>query len=78
MSTIRTLAAGLSELLRLNAHSGEKDGAASLFQLLDCPQQPVHREAIALTIEILKETKGTFKSKRLGDLRARLESLLEN
>jgi hypothetical protein len=36
------------------------------------------QEAVVETIRVLEETKGSFKSKALGDLRTRLELLLEH
>lgn len=74
MATIRTLAACLSELLNLRADAG--DCMRNLCELLDCPQQPVHRQAIEDTIAVLKKTKEAFKSKELAELRVKLESLL--
>ena len=76
IGTIRTLAACLSELLRLGARSGVDWGSHNLCELLDCPQQPAHRQAIVETIEVLKKTKDTFKSKALAELRTQLEDLL--
>jgi CheY-like chemotaxis protein len=75
--TIRTLAACLSELLELCARSGVDRCARDLCELLDCPQQPVHRQAIVDTITVLKKTKEMFKSKDLAELRTRLEALLQ-
>ena len=46
---------------------------AFLCELLDCPEQPTHRRAIVHTIEVLKKTKDTFKSKVLANLREELE-----
>jgi PAS domain S-box-containing protein len=76
IGTIRTLAACLSELLGLCARSVAEGAACDLCELLDCPQQPVHRQAIVETIEVLKKTKDTFKSKALAELRTKLEQLL--
>jgi len=76
IGTIRTLAACLSELLELCARSGVDGRELGLCELLDCPQRPVHREAIVDTITVLKKTKQTFKSKELAELRTRLEDLL--
>jgi DNA-binding response OmpR family regulator len=78
MATIRTLASCLSELLELAARLGTSSDAQSLCELLDCPQQGVHRRAILTTIQVLKETKDTFKSKVLANLRTELEGLLES
>ena len=74
--TIRTLAACLSELLELHSRSGVDGGAVDLCRLLDCPQQPVCRQAITETITVLKKTKETFKSKELAELRTKLQVLL--
>lgn len=76
--TLRTLAACLSDLLSLAAQSQEDWATQNLCELLDCPQQPLHRQAIAHTIDVLKQTKGTFKSKTLADLRTQLEMLLQH
>jgi DNA-binding response OmpR family regulator len=76
IGTIRTLAASLSELLQLCARSAVDCGAQNLCELLDCPQQPVCRQAIAETITVLKKTKESFKSKELAELRTKLEALL--
>ncbi len=76
IGTIRTLAACLSELLELYARSDVDGHAQNLCELLDCPQRPVHRQAIVDAIEVLKKTKDTFKSKALAELRTKLENLL--
>jgi CheY-like chemotaxis protein len=76
LGTIRTLAACLSDLLRLGAGPDAGRGPASLCELLDCPQQPAHRQAIVHAIAVLKRTKDAFKSKSLAELRTYLEDLL--
>ncbi|MDY0168703.1 MAG: PAS domain-containing protein [Thermoguttaceae bacterium] len=76
LSTIRTLAACLSELVGLYSRSGGEGCAESLCELIGCPMLPVHRQAIVDTIAVLKKTKDTFKSKELAELRTRLEALL--
>lgn len=75
LATIRTLAACLSELLTRGAASGV-EWSSNLCQLLDCPQQPGHRQAIVHAIDVLRQTKETFKSKALAELRTNLEDLL--
>lgn len=74
--TVRTLASCLSELLRVDATRSPRGDSANLCLLLDCPQRPLHRAAVRETVEVLKRTKNTFKSKELGELRAKLERLL--
>jgi DNA-binding response OmpR family regulator len=76
MATIRTLASGLSDLLDLYSRTVDSPETHNLCELLDCPQEPDHRQAIVKSIQVLKETKGTFKSKKLGELRAELEGML--
>lgn len=76
--TIRTVAACLSELLKLEWMQPHRDSCLDLCKLLDCPQQPVLREAIRHTIEVLETTKFRFKSKELKRLREDLETLLGN
>jgi DNA-binding response OmpR family regulator len=75
VGTIRTLAACLSELLRLSPQSGVDSGSSNLCELLDCPQRTIHRQAIVDTIAVLKRTKEAFKSKELAELRTKLEQL---
>lgn len=76
--TIRTLAACLSELLKLEREQPHRDSCHDLCKLLDCPQQPVLRTAIEHSIEVLEATKYRFKSKELKRLREDLETLLGN
>ncbi len=73
MSTIRTLASCLSDLLSIATPAGGDQRLPFLCEMLDCPRQPAHREAIAHAIDVLKKTKDTFKSKVLAGLRAELE-----
>ncbi len=76
IGTIRTLAACLSELLELAARSDAKCESQNLCELLDCQQQPLCRNAIIETIEVLKKTKDAFRSKLLANLRVELEGLV--
>ncbi len=76
MSTSRTLAACLSDLLALySGDAGER--RPFLCELLDCPQHPTHRQAILHAIDVLKKTKDSFKSKVLAGLREDLERTME-
>jgi len=76
--TIRLLAACLSELLKLEHPQEHREYCPDLCQLLDCPRQPVLRQAVGHTIRVLRQTRGKFKSKELAELRVSLETLLEN
>ena len=46
-------------------------------QLINCPRGLQLRDAIQETVRVLEETKGSFRSKTLGNLRRQLELLLE-
>jgi CheY-like chemotaxis protein len=48
----------------------------NLCRVLDCPQWSAHQSAFRDTIQVLQEVKRRFKSKELGDLRAKLEEHL--
>ncbi|HET9065552.1 MAG TPA: response regulator [Gemmatimonadales bacterium] len=49
---------------------------AHACQIINCPRGAQLTQAIKETVEILESTKGSFKSKALGDLRHKLELLL--
>lgn len=70
---IRSLASCLSDLLILWCKPATEHGISSLCELLDCPQQPVHRQAILHAIDVLEKTKDNFKSKQLAELRVNLQ-----
>jgi len=73
LATIRTLASCLSDLLILWHKPAADHGLHNLCELLECPQHPVHRQAILHAIEVLEKTKDNFKSKQLAELRTHLE-----
>jgi len=74
VTTIRTLASCLSDLLILRGKTEADHGLSNLCDLLDCPQRAAHRQAILNAIEVLERTKDNFKSKALAELRLRLEN----
>ena len=76
LATIRTLAACLSDLLVLWHKPTADHGLRNLCELLECPQLPVHRQAILHAIDVLEKTKDSFKSKQLAELRANLQKVL--
>jgi hypothetical protein len=75
--TFRNIIASLSGLRHLtesiakNCPGVPKDTCP----LFSCPRLDRMKEAVAETIEVLWETKGSFKSARLADHRRRLEEL---
>ena len=46
--------------------------------LFNCPRLNMFTEAVSETVEILEHSKGKFRSKELGELRKKLDSLLKN
>jgi ActR/RegA family two-component response regulator len=77
ISAVRDVSTALSQILRLRAALGCQDGNQSLCRLLDCREHPNYEDAIIEAIDTLQRTKNSFKSKDLGNLRLRLESVLE-
>lgn len=73
--TLRNVMGSLSDLEHLGqALAGKADEQPQHpCQLINCPRGAQLQQAVEDTISVLEETKGTFKSKTLGDLRQRLE-----
>ncbi len=73
--TLRNVMGSLSDLEHLGqALAGKADETPQHpCQLINCPRGAQLQQAVDDTIAVLEETKGTFKSKTLGDLRHRLE-----
>ena len=59
------------------AHGGRPDQAIDLCESLRCPRLAAYEEALNETIAVLEKTKHAFRSKDLGVLRKRLETVLE-
>jgi DNA-binding NarL/FixJ family response regulator len=72
----RNIYGALADLRRLTGSFPETDAGVEPCHLLDCPKLASMTEALAETIRILKDTKSAFKSKELGELRKKLEKIL--
>jgi len=77
LSLVRDVSTVLTQMLQLRDSLGCRDGGQTLCSLLDGTMHPNYKDAIADSIEILRQTKSSFKSKELRALRLRLESILE-
>jgi hypothetical protein len=55
---------------------GGVEGATDVCRMMQCPRLTVYREALEGTVEVLAETKNSFRSKDLGLLRSKIERLL--
>ncbi len=74
--TLRNVMGSLSDLEHLGqALAGKGDAQSHPCQLINCPRGAQLQQAIDDTIAVLEDTRSTFKSKALGDLRHRLELL---
>lgn len=77
--TLRNVMGSLTDLEQLGrALNNQPKSDQHACQLINCPRGMQLQEAVAETIKVLEETKGSFKSKALGDLRAKLELLMEH
>jgi len=78
--TLRNVMGSLTDLEQLGRALTTRTPPAGAHpcQLINCPRGAQLRQAVEDTIAVLEETKGSFKSKALGDLRARLELLLKH
>ena len=74
--TLRNVMGSRTDLEQLGrALAGQQAERVHACQLINCPRGAQLQAAVEETISVLEETKGSFKSKQLGDLRQRLELL---
>ncbi len=64
----------LKQLLDLALQANPSQGVCGIRE---CPRLSLFQEALRTSVETLEHTKGSFKSKELGDLRRQLTALLE-
>jgi hypothetical protein len=76
--TLRNVMGSLTDLEQLGRALAGQPVGKHPCQLLNCPRGAQLQEAVRETIRVLEETKSAFKSKALGELRQRLELLLEH
>jgi len=76
--TLRNVMGSLTDLEQLGRALAGNPVGAHPCQLLNCPRGSQLQEAVRETIRVLEDTKHAFKSKALGELRQRLELLLEH
>lgn len=75
--TLRNVMGSLTDLQQLGRALAGKPVDQHTCQLLNCPRGAQLQEAVKETIRVLEETKHAFKSKALGELRHKLELMLE-
>jgi DNA-binding NtrC family response regulator len=76
--TLRNVMGSLSDLGVLGQAISGRQVGANPCQLMNCPRGAQLQAAVRETVAVLEETKGSFKSKQLGDLRQQLELLLQH
>ena len=76
--TLRNVMGSLTDLEQLSRAVAQQPVTEHPCQLMNCPRGSQLQEAVVETIRVLEETKGAFKSKALGDLRHKLELLLQH
>jgi len=76
--TLRNVMGSLTDLEQLGRALSGTSAERHACQILNCPRGAQLMEAVQETIRVLEETKGAFKSKQLGDLRHRLELVLQH
>jgi DNA-binding response OmpR family regulator len=76
--TLRNVMGSLTDLQQLSRALANQPVDQHPCQLMNCPRGAQLQEAIVETIRVLEETKGAFKSKALGELRQKLELLLQH
>jgi CheY-like chemotaxis protein len=75
--TLRNVMGSLTDLEQLGKALSAQPVQAHPCQLLNCPRGAQLRDAVVATVRVLEETKSSFKSKTLADLRQQLELMLE-
>lgn len=76
--TLRNVMGSLTDLEQLGRALSNQTVDSHPCQLMNCPRGAQFQQAVKETIQVLEDTKGSFKSKALGDLRHKLELLLEH
>lgn len=76
--TLRNVMGSLTDLDQLGKALAGKTPAEHPCQLMNCPRGGQLLAAVRETVDVLEATKHSFKSKALGDLRHKLELLLDH
>jgi DNA-binding response OmpR family regulator len=76
--SISNIALCLNDIKNVAESSARLNNVNEVCQLLSCPRSASLVSAIKETINTLEDTKRSFKSKELGELRRKLEAIIEN
>ena len=76
MTHLAKLSGGIQQTLAL-MQKDKPPSNVNVCDLLSCPRMARYQEALRETVAVLEKTKRAFKSKDLGELRQKIEVLLE-
>jgi DNA-binding response OmpR family regulator len=74
--TLNSVANSLLDIKHLTESIIRHEPVDAVCHLVHCPRLDVFKGAIGETVKVLEKTKGAFKSKELGDLRRKLETMV--
>jgi DNA-binding response OmpR family regulator len=77
LAALRTIVDGVGDITTLGEIVSETSGSVEPCGPNHCPRLLTALSAITETILVLESTKSAFKSRQLGELRGRLQSLLD-
>jgi len=75
--TYRNVVGAISDMKYLTETLALQSGEQDVCHLLNCPRLTALTDALEQTIDVLEETKSAFRSKKLGELRQKLEELVK-
>jgi DNA-binding response OmpR family regulator len=75
--TFMNILGALSDLRYLTDTAVQGNDKQEACHLLNCPKLKVLTGALTSTIDVLEQTKNSFKSKELGELRKKLEMIIK-
>lgn len=76
MAHLGKLASGLQQTMAV-LHEDKTGSTVDVCNILRCPRSQHYEKALRETVGVLEKTKRAFKSKDLGELRQKLEQVLE-
>lgn len=75
VGNMAVLSAGIRSVMATQAR-GAAEEPTDVCRMVQCPRLDAYREALESTVEVLEQTKNSFRSKDLGLLQQKIEQLL--
>lgn len=76
--TFQNILNSLMDIRSLTARISVEQNLGEVCHLLNCPRLALLMDSLVETIEVLEKTKGAFRSKDLGNLRKKLETIVNS